>query len=91
VGEEPLDRWQRELMKDGPSQPLNRMASRIHVTEEARHITYALEEPASTMSQRIGRTYRRRVAQNLVSTSNELSFRPALFAVPTPANVLGAE
>lgn len=44
VAEEILDRWQRELMKDERVQPLVRMVSRIHVLEEARHMTFARDE-----------------------------------------------
>jgi len=44
VAEEILDRWQREVMKDERLQPLIRMVSRIHVLEEARHMTFAREE-----------------------------------------------
>jgi hypothetical protein len=46
VAEELLDRWQRELMKDERVQPLIRMVSRVHVLEEARHMTFAREEVA---------------------------------------------
>jgi hypothetical protein len=44
VAEEILDRWQREMMKDERVQPMTRMVSRIHVLEEARHMTFAREE-----------------------------------------------
>jgi hypothetical protein len=44
VAEETLDTWQRELLKDERVQPLVRMVSRIHVLEEARHMTFAREE-----------------------------------------------
>ena len=44
VAEEILDRWQRELMKDERVQPITRMVARIHVLEEARHMTFAREE-----------------------------------------------
>jgi hypothetical protein len=44
VAEEILDRWQRELMKDERVQPVIRMVSRVHVLEEARHMTFAREE-----------------------------------------------
>jgi len=44
IGEEPVDRWQREMMRDERIQPLTRMVSRIHVMEEARHVTFAREE-----------------------------------------------
>ncbi|WP_354643580.1 AurF N-oxygenase family protein [Kitasatospora camelliae] len=42
--EEILDSFQREMMVDETLQPLTRQVSRIHVIEEARHITYAREE-----------------------------------------------
>lgn len=44
IGEEPVDRWQRDLARDERIQPLTRMVARIHVTEEARHVTFAREE-----------------------------------------------
>lgn len=44
VAEEVLDRWQRELLRDERVQPLTRMVSRIHVLEEARHMTFAREQ-----------------------------------------------
>lgn len=42
--EELLDRGQRELMNDERLQPHLRMLMKIHVLEEARHITFAREE-----------------------------------------------
>lgn len=42
--EEVLDRLQREIMDDPEIQPHMRQLNRIHVLEEARHITYAREE-----------------------------------------------
>ena len=42
--EEPFDRLQRENMADPDIQPHIRMVNRIHVTEEARHMTYARDE-----------------------------------------------
>ena len=44
VAEEVLDRLQRETIADERVQPLTRMVSRIHVTEEARHMTFAREQ-----------------------------------------------
>ncbi len=44
VAEEMLDTWQRELVKDERVQPVTRMVSRIHVLEEARHMTFARDE-----------------------------------------------
>ncbi len=49
VAEEILDRWQRELMRDERVQPLTRMVSRVHVLEEARHMTFAREEVERTV------------------------------------------
>jgi hypothetical protein len=49
VAEETLDTWQRELMKDERVQPVTRMVSRIHVLEEARHMTFARDEVQRTM------------------------------------------
>ncbi len=44
VAEEILDRWQREVIGDDRVQPLVRMVSRIHVLEEARHMTFARDQ-----------------------------------------------
>lgn len=49
VAEEIADQLQREGMKDDTVQPLTRMVSKIHVTEEARHVRYAREELARLM------------------------------------------
>lgn len=42
--EEILDMMQRDFMRDARVQPITREVSRIHVTEEARHIRFAREE-----------------------------------------------
>lgn len=49
VAEEILDRFQREQMYDEEVQPLVRMVNRIHVLEEARHVTFAREEVVRLM------------------------------------------
>src|SRR3954453_7239529 len=49
VAEEVLDRWQREMLKDDRVQPMTRMVSRIHVLEEARHMTFARDEVERTV------------------------------------------
>jgi hypothetical protein len=41
IGEELPDRFQRELAENDAIQPLVRMVSRIHIVEEARHISFA--------------------------------------------------
>ncbi len=48
--EEILDRGQRETMNDPELQPHLRQLMKIHVLEEARHITYAREELARGMA-----------------------------------------
>jgi hypothetical protein len=50
VAEEILDRIQRESMADENVQPLVRMVNRIHVLEEARHVTFAREEVVRGMA-----------------------------------------
>ncbi|HEX4704756.1 MAG TPA: diiron oxygenase [Pseudonocardiaceae bacterium] len=49
IVEEILDRFQREAMADESVQPLIRMVNRIHVLEEARHVTFARQQVASGM------------------------------------------
>jgi hypothetical protein len=49
IVEEVLDRLQREAMANDNVQPLIRMVNRIHVLEEARHVTFARQEVASGM------------------------------------------
>jgi P-aminobenzoate N-oxygenase AurF len=49
IVEEILDRLQREAMADETLQPMIRMVNRIHVLEEARHVTFARQEVASGM------------------------------------------
>jgi hypothetical protein len=50
IAEEILDRIQRESMADENVQPLVRMVNRIHVLEEARHVTFARQEVVRGMS-----------------------------------------
>jgi hypothetical protein len=50
VAEEVLDRMQRENTADETLQPLIRMVNRIHVLEEARHVTFARQEVAQGMA-----------------------------------------
>jgi hypothetical protein len=59
--EEILDSFQRDAMDDETLQPIVRQVSRIHVIEEARHISFAREESLRAMATtgRIRRTYNR--------------------------------
>jgi hypothetical protein len=82
VAEEILDRWQRELMKDDRVQPLIRMVSRIHVLEEARHMTFAREEVERAIP-RMGRAqlafHRTMVAQTAFMVARTL-VNPQVYA-----------
>ncbi len=60
--EEILDAFQREAMADESVQPIVRQVSRIHVVEEARHISYAREEGQrqwQRTTSRLGRAHTR--------------------------------
>jgi hypothetical protein len=59
--EEILDSFQRDAMDDETLQPIVRQVSRIHVIEEARHISFAREESLRAMATtgRLRRTYNR--------------------------------
>ncbi|MFC5910811.1 AurF N-oxygenase family protein [Streptacidiphilus monticola] len=50
LGEEILDRFQRQTFPDESVQPLVRGITRIHVVEEARHVRYAREELRRSMT-----------------------------------------
>ena len=73
VVEETLDRWQRESMHDERLQPLTRMVNRIHVTEEARHVTFARDELVRAMP-RLGRA-ERRLHQHVTAQNAYVSMR----------------
>jgi len=55
IAEEVLDAIQRESMADEGIQPLVRAVNRIHVVEEARHVSYARDELARQVSAASGR------------------------------------
>lgn len=61
IGEEIPDRFQREQAADESIQPLMRMVNRIHILEEARHISFAHAElPRSVaVTSRAGMAYHR--------------------------------
>ena len=50
IGEEVIDRLQREIVDDESIQPLIRMICRIHITEEARHVGFARAELAASVA-----------------------------------------
>jgi hypothetical protein len=51
VAEEVLDRLQREQANDERVQPLMRQVNRIHIMEEARHVSFARDEVTRGMAQ----------------------------------------
>ena len=77
IGEEIPDRFQREQADDESIQPLMRMVNRIHILEEARHISFARAELPRSLAQtsRAGMAYHRAltarfayiVARNLIN------------------------
>ncbi|MFB8282193.1 AurF N-oxygenase family protein [Nocardia colli] len=69
--EETLDRLQRENMDDPRIQPHMRQLNKIHVLEEARHITYAREELV------------RQIAKHgkLVNAAHRLAFSVMVFGI----------
>ena len=54
IGEEVIDRLQREIVDDESIQPLIRMICRIHITEEARHVGFARAELAASVARMPG-------------------------------------
>jgi hypothetical protein len=82
VAEEILDRWQRELLKDERVQPMTRMVSRIHVLEEARHMTFArdeVERTVPTLSKRQLAWHRTVTAQSALMVARTL-VNPKVYA-----------
>jgi hypothetical protein len=61
IGEEIIDRLQREIVDDESIQPLIRMVSRIHIVEEARHVGFARAELVDSLARmpRFARAYHR--------------------------------
>ncbi|WP_304116551.1 diiron oxygenase [Mycolicibacterium bacteremicum] len=79
--EEFLDRFQREQAEDETIQPIVRTVARIHVVEEARHITFArseLERVVPTLSQR-RLDLLRRVLAGFVKSSRENRYNPLMY------------
>jgi len=79
--EEILDGLQREAMDDESVQPLVRQVSRIHVIEEARHISYAREETllAQQTSGPLRRTYNRIMIGLIVHQATKALIHPQVY------------
>jgi hypothetical protein len=80
--EEILDAFQRDAMDDESLQPIVRQVSRIHVIEEARHISFAREESlrALARSGRIRRVYNRLVIGLVVHRATKALIHPEVYA-----------
>ena len=76
--EDTLDKLQRETMNDERLQPIVRMVNRIHVIEEARHMTYAREELQRTLDStgRIGLQLNRVLVGLMVLVSSRVVVPP---------------
>jgi P-aminobenzoate N-oxygenase AurF len=79
--EEILDSFQRDAMDDESVQPIVRQVSRIHVIEEARHISFAREESlrALARSGRIRRTYNRLMIGLIVHEATTALINPRVY------------
>lgn len=77
-----LDAFQREAMNDESIQPLVRDVSRIHVTEEARHMRYAGEELARAWARlsRAERAYSRALLGIVAYVATTRLIHPRVYA-----------
>jgi hypothetical protein len=80
--EEILDSFQRDAMDDDTLQPIVRQVSRIHVIEEARHISFAREESLRALrrSGRIRRVYNRIMIGLIVHQATNGLIHPDVYA-----------
>lgn len=80
--EEILDAFQREAMDDDALQPLVRQVSRIHVIEEARHISYAREESLHAWAgrNRVAKAYDRLMLGLVIERATSALVNPRVYA-----------
>jgi hypothetical protein len=80
--EEILNAFQRDAMADESLQPIVRQVSRIHVIEEARHISYAREEAIRSVSRksRLGRAYDRLMLGVIIYFATTGLIHPRVYA-----------
>jgi len=80
--EEILDSFQRDAMDDESLQPIVRQVSRIHVIEEARHISFAREESLRALerSGKIRRVYNRLMIGLIVHEATNALIHPEVYA-----------
>jgi hypothetical protein len=80
--EEILDAFQRDAMDDESLQPIVRQVSRIHVIEEARHISFAREESLRALARSGGvrRVYNRVMIGLIVHQATNALIHPEVYA-----------
>jgi hypothetical protein len=80
--EEILDSFQRDAMDDESLQPIVRQVSRIHVIEEARHISFAREESLRALATTgpIRRTYNRLMIGLVIRRSTQALIHDEVYA-----------
>ncbi len=81
IGEEIIDRLQREIVDDDSIQPLIRMISRIHIVEEARHVGFARAELARSLSRmpRLTRAYHRLALARTAFVVTRIMINPRVY------------
>ena len=82
IGEEIIDRLQREALADASVQPLVRMISRIHIVEEARHVGFARAELTRSVAStsRLGLAYHRFVLARIAYLLSRFLINPRVYA-----------
>jgi hypothetical protein len=92
--EEILDAFQRQAMDDESLQPIVRQVSKIHVIEEARHISFAREESLRALrrSGRLRRVYNRLMIGLVIHDATSALINPQVYAAVglDPAQALAA-
>ncbi len=82
IGEEIVDRLQREIVGDPSMQPLVRMISRIHIVEEARHVGFARAELLRSVMKmnKFARAYHRIALARTAFIVSRLMINPRVYA-----------
>ncbi|HEX9682430.1 MAG TPA: diiron oxygenase [Acidimicrobiales bacterium] len=84
-GEDPIDHVQREALKRGDAHPLLERIMRIHVTEEARHLSFArhwLKQNVPGLG-RLRRTILAHATPIILGTMSQMMLRPSRHVVET--------
>jgi hypothetical protein len=81
IGEEIIDRLQREIVDDDSIQPLIRMITRIHIVEEARHVGFARAELIRSLSAtpRFARAYHRMALARTAFIVSRIMISPQVY------------